>query len=451
MESLNDFDKELFDKELFDKELFDKELFDIIDEFKNKDKEKKELKEIDDEFCINCNQNTIKNLKGELICSLCGYFSGIKIDNGAEWRYYGSEDSKASDPNRCGMPTNSLLPEFSLGSVIPYSRSESSNMKKIRNYALWNNGCYKERALYNVFSDMENRAKSAGISSCIIEEAKYMYKQISETKISRGDNRKGIIASCIFIACKKFDKCARSNKEIAEIFKIESTNMTKGFKKFNEIMLMIEKDNKNKKENIEYTISESLDFINRFCSNLNLESDTNELCKYVCKKIEEYDLVSENTPTSKAAGTIYLVSYIFNLNISKSDISQTCLTSEVTISKCFGKLIDYYIHLFPDNWLRFLSIDFIHKIGENIQKFYSVEACKEFIKSSLEILEVSLKENILDDKKHITYLSGGIVYYQLILRNFTNISIKDICVIYNMNETQVLEYYEKVKKLLSKM
>ena len=106
-----------------------------------------------------------------------------------------------------------------------------------------------------------------------------MYKQISETKISRGDNRKGIIASCIFIACKKFDKSARSNKEIAEIFKIESTNMTKGFKKFNEIMLMIEKDNKDKKENIEYTISESLDFINRFCSNLNLESDTNELCK----------------------------------------------------------------------------------------------------------------------------------------------------------------------------
>ena len=77
---------------------------------------------------------------------------------------------------------------------------------------------------------MEIRAKNAGIPSCIIEVAKQMYKQVSETKISRGENRKGIIASCIFIACKKFDKCARSNKEIAEIFKIEPTNMTKGFK-----------------------------------------------------------------------------------------------------------------------------------------------------------------------------------------------------------------------------
>jgi len=415
----------------------------LFDELKKSNK--KILKEQDENFCINCELNTIQNIKGELICSNCGFFSGVNIDTGAEWRYYGSEDSKSSDPNRCGMPTNSLLPQFSLGSVIPFSRNESSTMKKIRNYALWNNGNYKERALYNVFSDMEIRAKNAGISSCIIEVAKHMYKQISETKISRGDNRKGIIASCIFIACKKFDKCARSNKEIAEIFKIDSTNMTKGFKKFNEIMLMVEKKNN---YNNDYSISESLDFINRFCSNLNLEEDTTQLCKYVCKKIEEYDLVSENTPTSKAAGTIYLVSYIFNLNISKSDISNTCLTSEVTISKCFSKLIDYYIYLFPNNWLKFLAIDFIHKFSENIDKFYSNNIYQDFVKSSIELFEKLLKQNILEDNKFVTYLSGGIVYYQIILKNLTNLNIKDICLIYNISDEKVLEYYEKIKKII---
>lgn len=423
---------------------FNDALFNALDEFKSQGKNSTP-KEIDEDFCVNCEQNTIQNIKGELICSSCGIFSGIKIDNGAEWRYYGSEDSKSSDPNRCGMPTNSLLPEFSLGSIIPFSRSESSNMKKIRNYALWNNGCYKERALYNVFSDMEIRARNAGIPNCIIDEAKHMYKLISETKISRGENRKGIIASCIFIACKKFDKCARSNKEIAEIFKIDPTNMTKGFKKFNDIMLLVKKKNKS---NNDYSISESLDFINRFCSNLNLERDTNDLCKHVCKKIEEYDLVSENTPTSKAAGTIYLVSYIFNLNISKTDISQTCLTSEVTISKCFSKLIDYYVYLFPENWLRFLAIDFIHKFGENIEKFYSKDIYNDFIKSSIQLFEIAVKSNLINDNKFITYLSAGIVYYQLILRNFVNVNIKDICQLYHMNEDLVIEYYEKVKTIV---
>ena len=180
-----------------------------------------------------------------------------------------------------------------------------------------------------------------------------------------------------------------------------------------------------------------------------MKSDTNELCKYVCRKIEEYDLVSENTPTSKAAGTIYLVSYIFNLNISKSDISQTCLTSEVTISKCFGKLIDYYIYLFPDNWLRFLAVDFIHKFAENIDKFYSNDIYQDFLKSSLSLFEKCLKEEIITDNKFVTYLSGGIVYYQLILRNFININIKDVSLLYHMTEEQILEYYEKVKKLIS--
>jgi transcription initiation factor TFIIB len=419
-------------------------LFDALEEY-NGEQNEPEIVGKDEDFCINCETHSIQSLKGELICSSCGFFSGIKIDNGAEWRYYGSEDSKSSDPNRCGMPTNSLLPEFSLGSVIPFSRNESYNMKKIRNYNTWNNTSYRERALYQVFESMTIRAKNAGIPNCILEEAKYMYKQISETKISRGENRKGIIASCVFMACKKFDKCARSTKEIAEIFQIEPTNMTKGFKKFNEIMLLVEKK---QHKDVGYSISESLDFINRFCSNLNLEGGINELCKYVCKKIEEHDLVSENTPTSKAAGSIYLVSYLFDFKISKKEISQICLTSEVTISKCFTKLIDYYIYLIPETELKYLAIDFIHKFSDNIEKFYTFEVYEDFLSSCISLFELSLKKNVIDDKKYITYLSAGVVYYQLILRSFMNINIKDICQLYHITEDIVKEFYEKIKKII---
>ena len=97
------------------------------------------------------------------------------------------------------MPTNSLLPESSLGSTISYKTGESFQMKKIRNYHMWNAMPYKERSLYNVFDSIQVRAIVEFL--CIIEEAKTLYKQISETKISRGSNRKGIIASCIYKAC----------------------------------------------------------------------------------------------------------------------------------------------------------------------------------------------------------------------------------------------------------
>ena len=161
---------------------------------------------------------------------------GVNIDNGAEWRYYGSDDSRNSDPNRCGMPTNPLFKELSSGSFIAWKPNEPFFMKEIRRKNIWISSNYREKSLITVFENMASRAKSYGIPNCIIERAKYKYKEISELKISRGENRTGIIASCLFIACYE-NKSRRSEKEIANIFMIPSTSMTKGLKKYNEIML----------------------------------------------------------------------------------------------------------------------------------------------------------------------------------------------------------------------
>jgi transcription initiation factor TFIIB len=396
-------------------------------------------------FCNGCKSYSITNKKGQLICTDCGNISGLNIDNGAEWRYYGSEDSKGTDPNRCGMPTNHLLPEFSLGSVIPFKCNESWNMRKIRNYNTWIGSCYREKSLYNVFETMTIRAKSKGIPACIIEDAKYKYKIISEAKISRGENRKGIIASCIYESCKE-NNSTRSTKEIAEIFQINSTSMTKGFKKYNEIMLTIDDSKKRLKGD---SISEPLDFINRFCSNLNLENEILEICKNVCVQIEKYDLVSENTPTSKAAGSIYLVAYLFNLDLNKRDISNICLTSEVTISKCFTKLIEYYIYLLPNEMLNYLALDFINKFSEIVGRYYNHKIYKEFFMQSISLFQrlIKSKDKIIENDRYIIYLSSGISYYFIQKLKLTNISIKEISNTFHIKNNHILEYYEIVKNL----
>mgnify|MGYP001215265452 CR=1 FL=1 len=405
-------------------------------------KESKDEKHNDDSFCEHCEKYSLTIKKGQLICVSCGDIKGLNIDNGAEWRYYGSEDSKCSDPNRCGMPTNSLLPEFSLGSVIPFKCNESWSMRKIRNYNTWIGSCYREKSLYNVFETMTIRAKSRGIPSCIIEDAKYKYKIISEAKISRGENRKGIIASCIYESCKE-NNSTRSTKEIAEIFQINSTSMTKGFKKYNEIMQTIDAEKKRSKQN---SISEPLDFINRFCSNLNLGKEILDICKFVCSQIEKYDLVSENTPTSKAAGSIYLVSYLFNLDLNKKDISNICLTSEVTISKCFTKLIDYYVYLLPNEMLKYLALDFINKFSEIVNRYYNEKIFKDFISQCLAFFQklVKNKNKIIDNDRNMIYLSSGICYYFIQKLNLKNISIKEIENIFHIKSKFILEYYELI-------
>ncbi len=166
-----------------------------------KDGKEEESLEVNRDICFNCNSNDLENMDSDLICKSCGTILEGTIDYNAEWRYYGSDDSKFSDPTRCGLPTNELLPQSSLGSTVCFKNGESYEMKKIRNYHLWNGMPYKERSLYNVFDSIQVIAINGGIPACIIEEAKILYSKISETRISRGSNRKGIIASCIYKAC----------------------------------------------------------------------------------------------------------------------------------------------------------------------------------------------------------------------------------------------------------
>ena len=301
----------------------------------------------DEDYCSDCQTYNVINSNGEFICNDCGEIKDLKFDYNAEWRYYGTEDTKSSDPTRCGLPTNELLPQSSTGSTISFKNGETYEMKKIRNYHGWNAMPYKERSLYNVFDNIQVRAINSGITTCIIEEAKVLYKKIAESKISRGANRKGLIAACIYKACK-LKNVPRSHKEIATMFDIAVTHMTKGCKKFDEIMSV----NKNNKEAADIIGSQSIDYIHRFCSQLKFHASILEICKHVCLKAEEYSLVSENTPPSIASGSIWLVCTLLNINnITKKNISNICKISEVTISKCFKKLLQYHKHLLPEHIL----------------------------------------------------------------------------------------------------
>lgn len=293
--------------------------------------------------CEFCNGSDVLLEDGNFFCKSCNSLTSRFIDAAAEWRFYGAEDSKSSDPTRCGMPVNDLLPESSLGSVISNKMNESYDMRLIRKYHMWNSMSYKERTLYSIFDNISTNASNNGISNSIIEEAKMFYKKVSESKITRGDNRSGLIASSIYMSCKS-NKVPRSTKEIAKIFNIKITTMTRGCKKFQDIMKM----------NLESTRAE--DFIQRFSSKLNLTIEIRDLCQYVVKKADELNIVSENTPPSIAAGSIYLAIILCDLNISKKDLSVACGISQVTLTKCYKKLYNNRGQIIPKETIQKYNI-----------------------------------------------------------------------------------------------
>lgn len=304
-------------------------------------------------LCSFCKSDSVILDDGNYVCHQCGTVTCRFLDASAEWRFYGNDDNKGSDPTRCGMPINELLPEASMGCVIGFGTKESPDMRMIRKYHIWNCMTYKERSLYNIFDTLTVNAVNNGIPKSIIEEAKMLYKKISEMKISRGDNRSGLIASSIYMSCKTH-KVPRSTKEIAKIFNLKPTVMTRGCKKFQEIMKM----------NMHSTQPE--DFICRFCSKLFMDQHMRNLCMRIVKTADELSIVSENTPPSIAAGSIFLCSTICDWGISKKDLAEACEISQVTISKCFKKLSLYMQHLFPEALCKEYGIPFSKITGKLI-------------------------------------------------------------------------------------
>lgn len=291
------------------------------------------------ETCERCESMLAFSDEGFLTCTnnKCGIIYKDLVDHSAEWRYYGADDNHNSDPTRCGMPINPLLQESSYGCKVLCGGPMSYEMRKIRRYTEWQSMPYKEKSLYDDFQVITTMAQNAGIPKMIIDDAILYHKKISECDLKfRGDNRDGIIAASIYIACR-INNYPRRAKEIATIFHLDTTSASNGCKNAQEIINNLEKDVDNKEKTNYGDIKPEL-FIERYCSKLNINNELTKLCQFISMKIEKMDVMPENTPPSIAAGVVYFISQLCKLNVSKKDVKDVSGTSEVTINKCYKKL-----------------------------------------------------------------------------------------------------------------
>jgi len=301
----------------------------LLDDFKKERALLEDGPAISDGLCTYCQKaDTLIQDEGQIICSACNSIVSRVIDMGAEWRYYGVDDSREQDPSRCGLPTNDLLPNSSMGTIIGNRWGDSKDIRRIRMYQLWNSMPYWERTLYNVFDKIINNTNNHGIPAKVLDDAKVLYKKASEKKISRGDNKEGLIASCIYFACL-MNKIPRSPKEVARMFHIHLNVLTKGNARFQSLM------------QINIDCSNSNDYVARFGSRLNLDYAHIQKCKQLAHKLDDLEVVSENSPTSVAAGAIFYYITKEAIAVTKKQISDVCEVSEVTILKTHKRIKKY--------------------------------------------------------------------------------------------------------------
>jgi len=367
--------------------------------------------------CKECNSLYIKEIDGYYTCMNCGLKNECVIDCGQEWRFYGNDDNKGNDPARCDIPTNELLPKSSMGSFVGYGGKETNTSRRIRNMNHWYAMPYKESTLLETFNNITIMAQNSGINQCVIEEAKYMYKKVSDVKSSRRTKKEGMKAGSISLACK-MKGVPRNCTEIAKICHMKNNKtLRKSIKTFEEIwnnIQMLDKgiinnldfkedsdedkynsdedkidtqqlsgniidndfnndfnndgefpnnENENENENIvknnivvdsdndgcdddssddeNKNINEYITKLHRYTSQLGLDDKIFQSCKLILIHIENKNYLDKHNPLSRIASIIFYANEKFKLNINKHQIIQICEVSDVTINKCFQKLMKY--------------------------------------------------------------------------------------------------------------
>ena len=62
------------------------------------------------------------------------------------------------------------------------------------------------------------------------------------------------------------------------------------------------------------------------------------LSKFLANKIESESIITDNIPHAIAAGIVYFVGQVYQVNNTKQEVKVVSGVSEVTINKCYKKL-----------------------------------------------------------------------------------------------------------------
>ena len=349
---------------------------------------------VDDKQCSSCGSANIleDHSDGNIVCTDCGQvLENILLDNKPEWKNYDDNDK---NNGRCGMPINSLLPQSSLGqNTVSYG---NSRLKVLQH---WNSMPYKERSLSYVFKIIQDKCSKHNILKCIEDDAKIMYKMVSECKhntgknkdkfvITRGVNRVSIIAACVFYACRR-KNMSRTPKEIALIFGLTYMEINKGCKNFIKLIKL-------KTFDMTMNICTAEQFVLRHCNNLNIKNNYIIIATQIAINIEKLKIASVHTPHSIAAASILLMGELHNLtSITKKKLASSFNISEVTIVKTYKK-IEKDKNILCDN-------DKIHEIETSTNKTNSDFQIPSDILEKMKLFGIDFDPKINQDNKASTY------------------------------------------------
>lgn len=254
------------------------------------------------------------------------------IDVTAEWRTFTSDEGK-KDRSRVGAAEDPLLADSGLSTFIGASLSKGSLDEN-------GNAIYKNRpqmstgtrVLLSAFQKISDMADRINVTQVVINRAKLYFKQVYTSR--RVKYYDAVAAACLFIACRK-EGVARTFKELCGVSGTDVKVMARYYHKIKPIVGA---------GNLEYSV---VDFIPRFCSQLDLPAAMINLVTHVAKSAIQIDVFARRSPISLVAAAIYLVCEKAGTETTAKEVAEVSGAGEKTIRQVWTDMQPHVRHLFP--------------------------------------------------------------------------------------------------------
>ena len=276
---------------------------------------------------------------GELFCGSCGFVITDKIeDTGAEWRSFSQDEGNRA---RTGAGTSITMHDMGLSTVIgsvnkdatgkPLSSAMRSSIERLRT---WDSRTQahssSDRNLRQALSEMDKIKDKLALSNALIEKAAYIYRKAMEKKLIRGRSIHGLVAACIYAACRNTET-PRTLHDIANGINIRRKDVSRCYRLiFRELDLKI-------------PVPDPLKGVSRIASLADLSEKTKRKAVKILGQAAKVGMIAGKDPMGIAAAALYIACISNGESKSQKQISIASGVTEVTIrNRCAGlrKIID---------------------------------------------------------------------------------------------------------------
>jgi transcription initiation factor TFIIB len=291
-------------------------------------------------LCPECgNNDLISDLsRGEIICNLCGLVLNQRIiDSGPDWRAFSSEE--ASKKVRVGAPTTLTLHDKGLSTMIGWTNKDAfgktltpkmkADVYRLRKWHVRSRTNKSiDRNLSYALNELDRFTSQLNLSKDIKESSAHIYRKIAYKNLIRGRSIEAMLIASIYAACR-LTGIPKTLDDFLEFATVDKKKIARCYRLIlNELRINIK-------------VSSPINFIPRFCAELNLSGKTQNRAAEIIKLAKKHRITAGKAPTGLAGAALYVAAIQEGERRTQKEISTAAGVTEATIRNRYKELINH--------------------------------------------------------------------------------------------------------------